>query len=170
MATLPGTWQHRVSAGTGWPGIIILWLDEIASLICNFYLSVAALVWKLSELICQWGTLACCWDVKQPTNNSPHHHHHSVCYLLSSVPPFFPRHNPYTLPTDQSSTLVSYHEKQNSRHLSHNIATKLWQQTNARQKRKNSPGKRKHKPYTRENNPHTRENTTPILEKTKSLH
>ena len=46
VATLPGAWRHRVGAGTGWPGVSILWLGEI-SLICNFYLSVAArkIVW-----------------------------------------------------------------------------------------------------------------------------
>ena len=38
----------------------------MVSLVCNFYLSVAA--HKLSEQIRPWDTLACCWDVKQPTN------------------------------------------------------------------------------------------------------
>ena len=28
VATLPGTWCYRVSAGTGWPGVSILWLEE----------------------------------------------------------------------------------------------------------------------------------------------
>ena len=38
---------YRVSAGTGWPGVSILWLGEIDSLSCNFRLSVAArtIVW-----------------------------------------------------------------------------------------------------------------------------
>ena len=47
MATLPGAWRYRVSAGTGRPGVSILWLGEMESLICNLYLSVAArkLVW-----------------------------------------------------------------------------------------------------------------------------
>ena len=47
VATLPGVWRYRVSAGTGRPSISILWLGEMESLICNFYLSVAArkLVW-----------------------------------------------------------------------------------------------------------------------------
>ena len=47
VATLPGAWRYRVSAGTGRPGVSILWLDEVESLICNFYLSVAArkIVW-----------------------------------------------------------------------------------------------------------------------------
>ena len=47
VATLPGVWCYRVSAGTGRPGVSILWLGVIESLICNFYLSVAArkIVW-----------------------------------------------------------------------------------------------------------------------------
>ena len=47
VANLPGAWHYRVSAGTGWPGVSILWLGEMDSLICNFYLSVAAnkIVW-----------------------------------------------------------------------------------------------------------------------------
>ena len=42
VATLPGAWRYRVSAGTGQPGVSILWLGEMESLICNFYLTVAA--------------------------------------------------------------------------------------------------------------------------------
>ena len=42
VATLPGAWHYRVSAGTGQHGVSILWLGEVESLICNFYLSVAA--------------------------------------------------------------------------------------------------------------------------------
>ena len=42
VATLPGAWRHRVSAGTGWPGVNILLFGEMESLICNFYLNVAA--------------------------------------------------------------------------------------------------------------------------------
>ena len=43
VATLPGAWRYRVSAGTGLSGVSILWLGEVDSLICSFYLSVAAL-------------------------------------------------------------------------------------------------------------------------------
>ena len=53
-----------VSARTGRPGVSILWLGEVESLISNS-------VWqhiKLSEQIRPWDTLACCWDDKQPTN------------------------------------------------------------------------------------------------------
>ena len=42
VTALPGAWHYRVSAGTGWPGVNILWLGEVERLICNFYLSVAA--------------------------------------------------------------------------------------------------------------------------------
>ena len=65
VATLPGAWYYRVSAGTGWPGVSILWLGEMESLVCNFCLSVAA--HKIVQ-IRPWDTLACCWDIKQPTN------------------------------------------------------------------------------------------------------
>ena len=41
VATLQGTWRYKVSAGTGCPGVSILWLGEIESLICNLHLSVA---------------------------------------------------------------------------------------------------------------------------------
>ena len=40
VATLPGAWRYRVSAGTGRPGVSILWLGEVERLICNFCLSV----------------------------------------------------------------------------------------------------------------------------------
>ena len=42
LATLPGAWRYRVSAGTGLPGVSILCLGEVEGWICNFYLSVAA--------------------------------------------------------------------------------------------------------------------------------
>ena len=42
VAILPGAWRYRVSAGIGQPSVSILWLGEVDSLICNFYLSVAA--------------------------------------------------------------------------------------------------------------------------------
>ena len=54
------------SAGTAWPGVSILWLDDMESLVSNSYLSVA--VCKLSEQIRPWDTFTCCWDVKQPIN------------------------------------------------------------------------------------------------------
>ena len=42
VATLPGAWRYKVSAGTGRPGVSMLLLGEMETLICSFYLSVAA--------------------------------------------------------------------------------------------------------------------------------
>ena len=42
VVTLPGAWRYRVRAGTGWPGVSILSLGEEESVICSFYLGVAA--------------------------------------------------------------------------------------------------------------------------------
>ena len=42
VATLPGAWHYRVSAGTGQPSVSILWLGEAESMICIFHFSVAA--------------------------------------------------------------------------------------------------------------------------------
>ena len=42
VPTLPGALRYRVSPGTGWPGVCILRLGEMESLLCNLYLSVAA--------------------------------------------------------------------------------------------------------------------------------
>ena len=39
VATLPCPWRYRGRAGTGWPGVSMLWLGEVESLTCNFYLS-----------------------------------------------------------------------------------------------------------------------------------
>ena len=52
VATLPGHWRDRVSAGTGRPSVSILWLGEAESFICNFYLSVAArtIIWAHPSL------------------------------------------------------------------------------------------------------------------------
>ena len=52
VATMAGAWHYRVSAGTGRPGVSILWLGEVESLNCNFYLNVAArtAVWADSSL------------------------------------------------------------------------------------------------------------------------
>ena len=67
------------------PGIIgsVLGLAGPVSVYCDWVRwkvwSVTSIsVWqhvKLSEQICPWGTLACCWDVKQATkNNNPARH------------------------------------------------------------------------------------------------
>ena len=67
-----------VSTGTGRPGVNILWLGELESLICNFYLWQHV---RLSEQIRPWDTLACCWDVKQATNKQ----HLCISVVFSSV-------------------------------------------------------------------------------------
>ena len=36
VATLPDAWRYRVRAGTGLPGVSILWLGEMESLVCSF--------------------------------------------------------------------------------------------------------------------------------------
>ena len=66
VATLLGAWRYRVSAGTGRPGVSILWLAEVDSLVCNFYLSVAArkIVWAGPSL--RYTSMLL--DVKQTTN------------------------------------------------------------------------------------------------------
>ena len=71
LGTLPDTWRYRVSAGTGRSSVSILWLGEIASLICNFYL-----MWQHTQLSGQvgfWDSLACCWCVTQATNQPVNH-------------------------------------------------------------------------------------------------
>ena len=42
VAALPGAWRYRVRVGTGRPCVRIVSLGEIANLIWNFNLSVAA--------------------------------------------------------------------------------------------------------------------------------
>ena len=49
VATQPGSWSYRVSAGTGRPGVSILRLGEVEGLICSFYLSVAARATVLAD-------------------------------------------------------------------------------------------------------------------------
>ena len=48
--TLPDTWYYEVRARTGWPCVSIVWLTEIASLMCNFFLNVAAHTLLQSDL------------------------------------------------------------------------------------------------------------------------
>ena len=57
VATLPGAWRYRVRVGTGRPGVSILWLGEVESLICNFCLSVATSTVVFAD---PWDTLAYC--------------------------------------------------------------------------------------------------------------
>ena len=80
VAILPGGWRYRVSAQTGQPGVSKLWLGETENLVFNFYLSMAAR--KLSEQICSWDTLACCWDTKQLTNKQHDQCSQRIIYCL----------------------------------------------------------------------------------------
>ena len=66
VAALPGARHYRVSTGTGCPGVSMLWVDEIASLICKFCLSLAAgtivrtdLSWRFTSMMLG------CWATSQ---------------------------------------------------------------------------------------------------------
>ena len=69
VATLPGAWRHRVSAGTGRPGVSILRLGEVENLICSFYLSVAARKNCLSRSVPEIHSHAAGTLSNQPTTN-----------------------------------------------------------------------------------------------------
>ena len=43
VATLPDAWCSRVLAGSCWPVVSILWLGEMESLFCSFYLAALAI-------------------------------------------------------------------------------------------------------------------------------
>ena len=66
VATLQGAWHCRVSAGTGQPSVSILWQGEVESLICNFYLSVAAHKIVSADLSLRYTSIFL--DAKQATN------------------------------------------------------------------------------------------------------
>ena len=70
VATLPGTWRYRVSTCTDWPGVSLLWQDEVENLIYNFYLRVAAckLVW--ADPSPRYTSMML--GLVQPTNNNNH--------------------------------------------------------------------------------------------------
>ena len=64
-ATLPGTWCFRV--GTGWSGVSILWLGDIA-----FWSEPLSLCGSMQNCVNRSVSemhFACCWDVRQPTNS-----------------------------------------------------------------------------------------------------
>ena len=69
VATLPGAWRYRVSTGTGWPGVSILWLGEVESLISNFCLSVAVRTIVWAGLFLKYSSMLL-GDIKQTTNNN----------------------------------------------------------------------------------------------------
>ena len=60
VASRPGICCFRVSAGTDWSGVSVLWLCEIESLICSFYLNVAARTIEQNRPLYNYvGTKAC---------------------------------------------------------------------------------------------------------------
>ena len=69
VATLPCAWcySYRDSAGTDWPSVSILWLDEVESLMCNFYLNVAISKIDGADPSLRYTSIYC-WDIKQSTN------------------------------------------------------------------------------------------------------
>ena len=74
------------------PGVIgsVLGLVAPVSVYCDWvrwrvWSATSVSVWqhvKSSEQIRPWDRLACCWDVKQPTNNNNHISRSLVCHLL----------------------------------------------------------------------------------------
>ena len=66
---MPGAWRFMISSKTGWSGVSIGYksLDDVASLICDSRLSVAARA--MSRSVSDMRNKAGCWDFKQPTNN-----------------------------------------------------------------------------------------------------
>ena len=47
VAVLTGTRRYRVISRSGWPNVSVQWLNESASLICNFYLVAARPIIKV---------------------------------------------------------------------------------------------------------------------------
>ena len=72
MATLPGAWRYRVSTGTGGP--VSVYCDWVRWKVWSV---TSISLWqhvKLSVQIRPWDTLACCLDIKQPTNQQTIRH------------------------------------------------------------------------------------------------
>ena len=67
VATLWGSWCDRINARTGLPGVSILWLGEIESLISNFFVSVSAPVSIKATQSLRYDLLGCKAS-KQATN------------------------------------------------------------------------------------------------------
>ena len=73
VATLPGAWHYRVSAGSGWPGVSILWWGEVENLICHFYLSVTARKIVCADLSLRYTNLLLgCWAINKQITQSIH--------------------------------------------------------------------------------------------------
>ena len=55
---------------------------------CKVWSATYISVWqyvKLSEQICPWDTLACCWDVKQPTNKQTAEYLHHPSWVFRDL-------------------------------------------------------------------------------------
>ena len=50
VASVPGAWHYRISAGTCWPGVSVLWLSEVAKLILDLYVTWFALHFHCAPL------------------------------------------------------------------------------------------------------------------------
>ena len=62
---------YRVSNGTGWTGVSTMWLGEIVSLSCKLLSQSGSTYNCMSQsVLVRYTSLACCWDVKQLTNNN----------------------------------------------------------------------------------------------------
>ena len=85
VAILLGAWRYRDSTGTGQPGVSILWLGEVESLICNLYLSVVGCRLVGAHPSQRYtGLLLGCWASKQATNKLILETHWDVAQMLSN--------------------------------------------------------------------------------------
>ena len=68
MATVSNAWCYRVSNGTGWPGVSVPWLGEIAIsiLVGQYYIA-------LSQHVRPWYTLAEMWTNHETACFANHH-------------------------------------------------------------------------------------------------
>ena len=110
VATLPGAWWYRVSAGTGQPSVNILWVGEVESLICIFYLSVAArkIVWEDPSLRYTSMLLGCKATNTQTKSMKMQTKNDIPAILRHSVSDFFLEYD-LSFFTDQKQTTTKIH-------------------------------------------------------------
>ena len=70
MASLQCAWHPKIDARTGWSGVSILWLGETVSLICSYYISVAACKIFYADPSLRYSLHVARMLLKQPTNNN----------------------------------------------------------------------------------------------------
>ena len=75
--TQPGTCHYSVRARNGWPSVRVRWLGKVASLNCDFYLSVAA-----HEMVCADLPLTHTWVLQghETTNPNMPNRNHELCW------------------------------------------------------------------------------------------